>query len=133
MEVFDAIDTDGSGTLSCDELSVYLTLQGIDGGSALSMIAEADVDGDGTLDFAEFRRICLSVESDASVVRSIKWSDTVSKIFGKGFASDVRSSVQRARITQPRAPAREGIQGPGVRERSSRLRHMSYHVDSSWR
>eukprot|EP00939_MAST-03C_sp_MAST-3C-sp1_P002642 g2642.t1 len=61
MNAFKMLDTDGSGFIEVAELREVLRAQGVDlddlDESAASMLAEADEDGDGKIDFKEFHKI----------------------------------------------------------------------------
>ena len=56
-EMFDALDTDGSGTLERPELITLLQKMGEPEERVEELFLEADKDGDGKVDFKEFRKV----------------------------------------------------------------------------
>ncbi|CAI5481916.1 unnamed protein product [Closterium sp. Yama58-4] len=71
-EVFELMDRDGDGRISCDELATLLRTTGEASGeedteaAVRAMMAQADVDGDGTIDFDEFVRVNAVAAADAA-------------------------------------------------------------------
>ncbi|GJP31797.1 hypothetical protein CLOM_g15047 [Closterium sp. NIES-68] len=72
-EVFELMDRDGDGRISCDELATLLRTIGETSGedddtdaAVRAMMAQADVDGDGTIDFDEFVRVNAVAAADAT-------------------------------------------------------------------
>lgn len=61
LNAFRTFDTDNSGFLDKEELIATLTKMGdqVDDKMVTAMIEEADVDGDGKLDYTEFTKIML--------------------------------------------------------------------------
>ena len=54
---FDSFDTDGSGSVSADELEAMLGQLGFTTGEVAEMVSQADTDKNGELDFDEFRTL----------------------------------------------------------------------------
>jgi len=54
-QLFESIDSDGSGTLTLEELKLYFGDRGVAPPTAAGMIARMDADGDGRISEAEFR------------------------------------------------------------------------------
>ncbi|EOD05300.1 Hypothetical protein EMIHUDRAFT_62444, partial [Emiliania huxleyi CCMP1516] len=54
---FDSFDTDGSGSVSADELEAMLGQLGFTAGEVAEMVSQADTDKNGELDFDEFRTL----------------------------------------------------------------------------
>merc|ERR1712166_456486 len=61
LKAFQTFDQDNSGTIDKDELLSTLTTMGdkVDEKMVMSMIEEADVDGDGKINYQEFSKIML--------------------------------------------------------------------------
>jgi len=78
---FEALDRDGSGAISLDELEAAIRSAGegeggvegeVEGEVARGMLAFADEDGNGTIDFAEYRQIMEASHPQSLVARYLR-------------------------------------------------------------
>lgn len=136
-EVFDAFDTDGSGTVSTDELQRLITACGLDitEDDIDKIVEEADVDGSGEVEFDEFYE-CLKKQQASGSGGLLTVAGAAGSMFGwlnpgNWFAASEESTAatstsasptppqQRARAPPPPRPRPLAIQPPpGVRSRS---------------
>eukprot|EP00475_Leptophrys_vorax_P039681 TRINITY_DN72043_c0_g1_i1.p2 TRINITY_DN72043_c0_g1~~TRINITY_DN72043_c0_g1_i1.p2 ORF type:complete len:284 (-),score=17.36 TRINITY_DN72043_c0_g1_i1:1534-2385(-) len=79
-DVFNLMDRDGDGKISCDELATLLRTIGeaddaddeATAAAVRAMMAQADTDGDGSIDFDEFLRVNAMAAEDAAAAAAAR-------------------------------------------------------------
>ena len=98
--VFQSLDTDDNGRLSASELRRHFQEVGLDASLIDGFIATADVDGDDSINFEEFERICLQVEADGTKVKNVPklWKHFVSMTFTEAFLQEINETKELADV-----------------------------------
>jgi len=116
LSQFNQLDLDSDGLLSQDELIAHYQSKGLSSSWVQHLMATADTDGDGYIDFTEFRRICLNVEADGSDTPHL-WKVFVDFTFGDSFAHEV--AAIRDAVSETIRPFQHNLQHSSIQAGSS--------------
>ena len=107
---FNKLDLDSDGVLSKSELITHFQSQGMSSSWVHGLLATGDRNGDGCIDFTEFRRICLSIEKDPNT--PYVWTQFVGT-FGQRFANEMKAG--QAAINQTIEPFQHNLRQASIR------------------